>query len=91
VAAPVPRPAIAVSTTQPSTNAKPAVVIAVAPVIQPAPKLQAIFFAPGHSTAIIDGKTVRAGDAIRNFRVAAITQSSATVFSYTQTNVLVLK
>jgi hypothetical protein len=92
VAALAPKPPVpATHVTQPATNTKPAVVVVAAPVLQPVPKLQAIFFAPGHSTAIIGGKTVRAGDALGNFRIAAITQSSVTVFSYTQTNVLVLK
>jgi hypothetical protein len=70
---------------------KPAVAATNAPVIEPTPKLQAIFFAPGHSTAILGGKTVHPGDVIKNFRVAAINQSSVTLFSRTQTNVLVLK
>lgn len=86
-------PIVAVAAPKPVVVPKPVVAATNAPVIapEPAPKLQAIFFAPGHSTAILGGKTVRPGDAIKNFRVAAITQNSVTVFSRTQTNVLVLK
>jgi len=59
----------------------------------PAPplKLQAIFYTPGHSSAIISGKTVHAGDNFKGFRVAAITQTSATLVSATQTNVMTLE
>jgi hypothetical protein len=57
----------------------------------PALKLQAIFFAPGHSSAIISGKTVHAGDNFKGFRVAAITQTSTTLVSATQTNVMTLE
>jgi hypothetical protein len=55
------------------------------------PKLQAIFFVPGHSSAIISGKTVRAGDKVLGFRVAVIDRSSATLVSATQTNVMTLE
>jgi len=91
---PAPRPVtVALAAPKSPVVLKPAVAATNAPVIapEPAPKLQAIFFAPGHSTAIIGGKTVRPGDIIKSFRVAAITQSSVTVMSRTQTNVLVLK
>jgi hypothetical protein len=57
----------------------------------PALKLQAIFYSPGHSSAIISGKTVHAGDNFKGFRVAAITQTSATLISATQTNVMTLE
>jgi len=53
-------------------------------------KLQAIFFAPGRSTAIINGKTVRVGNTFRGYRVMAITESSATLASGTETNVMTL-
>jgi len=67
-----------------------------APSVVPAPapvslKLQAIFFVPGRSSAIINGKTVRAGDTIQGFRVTAINQNSATLISYTATNVMKLE
>jgi hypothetical protein len=65
--------------------------VAVAPPPAPAPlKLQAIIYSPGHSSAIISGKSVWAGDTFRGFRVAAITQSSATLVSASETNVLEL-
>jgi hypothetical protein len=57
----------------------------------PSLKLQAIFYAPGHSSAIISGKTVHAGDTFKGYRVAAITQTSATLVSATQTNVMTLE
>jgi len=63
----------------------------VATVSAPPLKLQAIFFSPGHSSAIINGKTVRAGDAFKGFHVAAITESSATLVSATETNVMTLE
>jgi hypothetical protein len=91
---PAPKPVtIVMAAPKPPVALKPVVAATNAPVIapEPAPKLQAIFFAPGHSTAILGGKTVRPGDVIKNFRIAAITQSSVTLFSRTQTNVLVLK
>jgi hypothetical protein len=71
-------------------SAKPAPAPAVSAPI-PVLKLQAIFFAPGHSSAIISGKTVHAGDNFKGFRVAAITQTSATLVSATQTNVMTLE
>lgn len=87
--------AVAVPTPAPVAKAEPA-----APANTPAPvatvstpplKLQAIFFSPGHSSAIINGKTVRAGDAFKGFRVSAITESSATLVSATETNVMTLE
>jgi hypothetical protein len=65
----------------------PAAVIAENP---PAPRfrLQMITFVPGHPSALISGRTVRLGDFVDGFRVAAITQSSATLVSATETNVL---
>jgi hypothetical protein len=84
MAAPVPGPAAVVAAEKPAPT--PALS---APV--PQLKLQAIFFAPGHSSAIISGKTVHAGDNFKGFRVAAITQTSATLASATQTNVITLE
>jgi hypothetical protein len=57
----------------------------------PTLKLQAIFFVPGHSSAMVSGKTVHVGDNFKGFRVAAITQTSATLVSTTQTNVMTLE
>jgi hypothetical protein len=82
----------------PAPATSPAVVVvekpASAPVASaPAPviKLQAIFFSPGHSSAMISGKTVHVGDNFKGFRIAAITQTSATLVNVTQTNVLTLE
>jgi hypothetical protein len=69
----------------------PAVVAPVASAPAPELKLQAIFFAPGHSSAIISGKTVRVGNIFKGYRVAAITELSATLVSATQTNVMTLE
>jgi hypothetical protein len=88
------KPAVAaIATPVPPVTPTPAPVVAVAPVASaPAPelKLQAIFFAPGHSSAIISGKTVREGNIFKGFRVASITEVSATLVSSTQTNVMTL-
>jgi hypothetical protein len=62
----------------------------VAAPVQPI-KLQAIFYNPGHASAIISGKTVHAGDTVKGFRVVAISSSSATLVSATQTNVMTLE
>ena len=87
-------PVAAVAVASPAPVAPtPAPVVAVAPVASaPAPelKLQAIFFAPGRSSAIISGKTVRVGNIFKGFRVTAITEVSATLVSDTQTNVMTL-
>jgi hypothetical protein len=93
-----PAPKAPVQTTTASTPRPPVTVTAAAippvaavTVPDPQPKLQAIFFAPGHSTAIISGKTVRSGNSIKGFRVAAINQSSVTLVSATQTNLMTLE
>jgi len=82
---------VAVATPAPVVPAPVATPIPAA--VPPAPplKLQAIFFAPGRSTAIISGKTVRVGNTFRGYRVAAITEASATLVSATETNVMTLE
>lgn len=79
--------------TPPATQKPAASPTAPAPTVSipSSPKLQAIFFTPGHPSAIINGKTVRVGDMIKGFRVAAITQTSATLVNTTQTNVMTLE
>jgi MSHA biogenesis protein MshK len=105
--APQPKPTASVTTASAAKPAEvsvtvpaPVAVVAEKPVATPAPvvrtpepalKLKAIFYSPGHSTAIINGKTVKAGDVYKGFRVAAITQTSATLVSATQTNVMTLE
>lgn len=66
---------------------------AAVPVVSaPAPiRLQAIFYSPGHSSAIISGRTVRAGDVFKGFRVVTIGKNSATLASATATNVMTLE
>jgi hypothetical protein len=82
--------------------AAPSVTAAVAEKPAPAPapaqrtpepplKLQAIFYSPGRSSAMINGKSIKVGDVYKGFRVAAITQTSATLVSATQTNVMTLE
>jgi len=83
-----------IRTMSPSAPQKPvALQTAPVPVVSvPAPiRLQAIFYSPGHSSAIISGRTVRAGDVFKGFRVAAIGKNSATLVSATQTNVMTLE
>jgi hypothetical protein len=86
VAAPAPTPQ------KTSVSATPA--IAPAPtVVAPPPtpvKLQAIFYSPGRSTAMINGKTVAVGDALKEYRITTITPTSVRIISFTQTNVLTL-
>jgi len=92
VAAPTPAPAPAPAASPVAVVEKPAAAPVVsAPAPAPALKLQAIFYSPGHSSAMINGKTVRVGDNFRGFRVAALTQTSATLVSATQTNVMTLE
>jgi len=72
-----------------------------APAPEPAPesvlppltpvRLQAIFYAPGRSTAIINGKTMRVGETLNEYRLMAITQTSATLATTRRTNVLTLQ
>jgi hypothetical protein len=87
-----PGPTVAV--TKPKLPANPPKTEMPAPIpaapASPPLKLQAVFFAPGRSSAIISGKTVQAGDRLGGFRVAAIGRSSATLVSATQTNVMTL-
>jgi MSHA biogenesis protein MshK len=84
---------VAVSTPAPVAPAAAMPTAAPVPVAAPAPalKLQAIFFAPGRSSAIISGKTVRVGNTFKGYRVAAITETSATLVSATGTNVMTLE
>jgi hypothetical protein len=88
VAVPTPVPAAPVLTVAEKPAPAPTPVVSVP---EPVLKLKAIFYSPGHSTAIINGKTVKAGDVYKGFRVAAITQTSATLVSATQTNVMTLE
>ena len=54
-------------------------------------KLQAIFFTPGHPSAIISGKTVCVGDSVREMHVVAIGSASAMLVGTGQTNLLTLE
>jgi hypothetical protein len=40
---------------------------------------------------MIGGRTVRAGDLVKGYRVAAITENSATLVSASETNVMTLE
>ena len=67
-----------------------------APVMAPAPpkpdplRLQGVVFNPKRPSAMISGKQVFVGDKIREFRVLAIDQDSATLVGAGETNVLSL-
>jgi hypothetical protein len=82
---------VAVLTPAPAAPAKPPAPAPAASTPAPPLKLQAIFFAPGRSTAMISGKTVRVGNTFRGYRVAAITEASTTLVSATETNVMTLE
>ena len=74
------RPAAAPVTatiTAPIAKTAPPVVVA-PPTLNPsgAPKLQGIFYSPAAPAAIVDGKTVRPGDLLLQYRVAEITKST---------------
>jgi len=69
----------AAKTTPPAvTQAQPAPVTA-APVGQPLPKLQAIFYRLKDSTAMIDGKTVRAGEEVNGAKIIEIKRSAVVI------------
>ncbi len=93
VAAPKPAP-VSAPAQSPVTASAPIPAPEPAPIVVPPPpspvRLQAIFYSPGHSTAIINGKTLSVGETLKEYRVIAITPSSATLISTTVTNVLKL-
>jgi hypothetical protein len=80
--------------------ASPALVaapVAAAPAPQPAPlppkptddlKVQAILYAPGHSAAVLDGKTCEEGDTVHGRRVVKIARDTVTVEFQGQTKIL---
>jgi hypothetical protein len=57
---------------------------------KPAPKLQSIVFHPTRPSAMISGKVLFVGDKFGEWRVAAISQESATLVAAGQTNILIL-
>lgn len=68
----------------PATNAPPEIPavaegVTNTPVATPAPKLQGIGYAAARPWAIVDGKTVYAGDRVGNYRVKEILQSTITL------------
>lgn len=89
-AALTPNIAVAATPAIPATNSPAPIVEAAAP--KPAPlKLQAVFFTPPRSLAIIDGKRVYVGDSVRELRVVAIGSTSAMLVGPNQTNFLTLE
>jgi|ERR1022692_339475 hypothetical protein len=73
-----------------ATNSPAPVVEAASP--KPAPlKLQAVFFTPPRSLAIINGQRVYVGDSVRELQVVAIGSTSATLIGPNQTNFLTLE
>jgi hypothetical protein len=96
IAAPAPQVALKPNTTvaatqgTPTTNPPTPVVEAAPP--KPAPlKLQAVFFTPPRSLAIINGKRVYVGDSVHEMRVVAIGSASAMLIGPGQTNFLTLE
>jgi hypothetical protein len=89
VPAPAPKPSTLVATAppavQPSTPAiasAPAAPAAPAPLpLNPpgAPRLQGIFYSPTSPSAIVDGKIVRVGNQLKDYRVMAISKSMLTL------------
>lgn len=79
---------VAPSTTVAATNAAPAVEPAAPP--PPPLKLQGVVYNPRRPSAVISGRTLFIGDRIRDFRVVAIGQDSATLVGAGQTNLLSL-
>jgi hypothetical protein len=97
-APPTPRsdPPAATAPSEPAA-ATPAVADATPPVPdtpaappKPSLRLQTIVFNPARPSAMINGKIVSVGDKVGEFRVSAITQTSATLFNSSQTNTLEL-
>ncbi|MFO1486852.1 MAG: hypothetical protein U1F65_00090 [Verrucomicrobiota bacterium] len=75
----------------PAENPAPAAAMAVAPVAPPPLRLQAVFYTPPQPSAVINGKSVRVGDIVREMQVAAIGSSSVLLVSQSQTNFLTLE
>jgi hypothetical protein len=77
------RPALTATTAQ--LPATPALVSPASPVPLPTnnlpllPKLQGIFYSSTDPSAILEGKTVYAGDQVRQYRVKIITKDSVTL------------
>jgi hypothetical protein len=89
-AALTPNIAVAATPAIPATNSPALVAEAVPP--KPAPlKLQAVFFTPPRSLAIINGQRVYVGDSVREFQVVAIGSTSAMLIGPNQTNFLTLE
>ncbi len=97
--APVAPPEPAIAHNAPTTEAAASTSAAVVPAPETAPakptppplRLQAIFFNPANPTALINGKTLRVGDAFGELRVLAIDRESVDLSSLTQTNHLTLQ
>jgi hypothetical protein len=81
IAAPVSAPVVSAGHAPEESSATAPVEGDSTPLISPkeAPKLQGIVYTPGKSSAIIDGKSVRAGDKLLQYRVKEISQSSVTL------------
>lgn len=84
----VPAAPPAVADAEPPSDGTPAMLVPT-PALKPAPpRLQAIFFNQTNPSAIISGRTVSAGGRVEAFQVAAITATSVTLVSGTETNIL---
>ena len=90
--APVTTPVATPSTIEPSQPAPITNVVAV-PVEPPkpvGPRLQGISYNPSRPSAVVNGRTVYAGDRVGEFRVTQITPDSVTLVGDTETKVLSL-
>ena len=76
---------------EPSNNSPVTPIAAPAPPSAPQLKLQGIFYRLNHSTALISGKTVGAGEMILGVRVLKIDRQSVTLEWNGQTNVLTME
>ena len=76
---------------EPSNNSPVTPTAAPAPPSAPQLKLQGIFYRLNHSTALISGKTVGAGEMILGVRVLKIDRQSVTLEWNGQTNVLTME
>jgi len=91
----VPEPApVVTAPAEPVVTTTPDVTTNVLPVVVETPKpefkLQGIFFNPRNPSAVINDRTVYAGDKVSGLRVARITPRAVTLTSENQTNVLSL-
>ncbi len=79
VTAPVPTPSPGLQAAVSAVAVSPPVPAAPPVKALPLPKLQGIFYSPTAPAAIVDGRTVRLGDQLNQYRVKAITKTAVTL------------